>query len=188
MAEKQERATRERKPREPKKETEAVKREPKKKGRKTNEERAERAQKKAELKISDGLLNGYTQGDGHSTFKTGKEFADKAAEYFFRVDMSKEVPSEHGLALHLGVARDTLRKWLDGKSCVHLQPAVERAYNEITVRYMQLLRSGDKNMTSLVIFMLKQMPFGGYQDKTEVKNDSTVRVVFGKNVDASDFK
>jgi hypothetical protein len=68
-----------------------------------------------------------------------------------------------------------------------LQETVEEAYARMTSVYMQLLLTGNKNMTPFVIFMLKQPRFAGYQDKVEAKQDISVDVKMGKNVEASDF-
>ena len=43
-------------------------------------------------------------------------------------------------------------------------------------------------MVTRGIFLQKQTRLGGYQDKIEQKNDTTVRIVHGDSVDDGDFK
>ena len=49
-------------------------------------------------------------------------------------------------------------------------------------------RYREKGMVTRGIFLQKQTRLGGYQDKIEQKNDTTVRIVHGDSVDDSDFK
>ena len=125
---------------------------------------------------------------GKSAYETAEALEAACAKYFKRVDETGEVPSESGLALHLGVSIYTLQRWYDGETMVILQEATRNAYNEMTVRYLQMLSSGNKNMTPFVIFMLKQRRFAGYQDKIEAKTDIAVNVKMGSGMDESDFK
>jgi len=92
------------------------------------------------------------------------------------------------MARKLKVSTRTLRQWCDGEKDPELQEVVEGAYARLTGIYMQLLTTGNKNMTPFVIFMLKQPRFAGYQDKIEAKQDIAVNVKMGANVDASDFQ
>ena len=121
-------------------------------------------------------------------YKNPDELQEKIEGYWRMIDETGHIPTEHGLALWLGVVRQTLKKWLKGEDAKDLQPVVQEAYDEMADRYMQLLQRGDKNMTPVVIFLLKQPCFGGYQDKTEEKADTTVKISFGKGVDKSCFK
>ena len=43
-------------------------------------------------------------------------------------------------------------------------------------------------MGTRAIFLLKQPRFGGYQDKIEAKQDISVNVNMGKNMDKSDWE
>jgi hypothetical protein len=124
---------------------------------------------------------------GKATYETAEELQKKIDKYFADGEKRGDVPSESGLALYLGVTLNTLRRWHDGERSVHLQETVEEAYARMTSVYMQLLLTGNKNMTPFVIFMLKQPRFAGYEDKVEAKQDISVDVKMGKNVEASDF-
>lgn len=109
-------------------------------------------------------------------------------KYFLNCEESGDVPSEHSLCRALGVNLATLRRWHDGETSVELQEPIQDAYAQMTSIYMQMLLTGNKNMTPFVIFMLKQPRFAGYQDRVESKQDIAVNVKMGKNVDESDFK
>jgi hypothetical protein len=121
-------------------------------------------------------------------YATAEELQAACAKYFEKVDKEGAVPSEAGLALHLGISLGCLQHWYDGDRREELQDAVHDAYGEMTVRYTQMLLSGNKNMTPFVIFMLKQRRFASYQDKIEAKTDIAVNVKMGSGMDESDFK
>jgi hypothetical protein len=123
-----------------------------------------------------------------ATYETAEQLSAACDKYFEKVDKTGDVPSEAGLALYLGISVGRLRNWFDGNSREELQEAVQDAYGAMTVRYLQMLQSGNKNMTPFVIFMLKQVRFSGYQDKIEAKTDIAVNVKMGSGMDASDFK
>ena len=53
---------------------------------------------------------------------------------------------------------------------------------EVVSAYME------KGMTTRAIFLSKQKRLGGYQDKVESKNETTVHIVHSDSVDAEDFK
>lgn len=117
------------------------------------------------------------------------EALQKVVDQYFQDCAEKgDVPSEAGLALAAGITVKTLRRWFDGETSLHLRDVAEDAYSQMTREYLQLLLTGNKNMTPFVIFMLKQPRFAGYQDKVEAKQDISVNVKMGKNVDASDFE
>ena len=137
---------------------------------------------------SDNMAAAKRKPPGKCAYETPEALEAACAKYFKRVDETGEVPSESGLALHLGVSVCTLHRWYDGESAVELQETARNAYNEMTVRYLQMLSSGNKNMTPFVIFMLKQRRFAGYQDKIEAKTDIAVNVKMGSGMDESDFK
>jgi hypothetical protein len=125
---------------------------------------------------------------GKRTYETPEELKVACDKYFEKVDKDGEVPTESGLALHLGISVVTLRHWYDGDYSTDLMETIRDAYNEMTVRYTQMLLTGNKNMTPFVIFMLKQVRFAGYQDKVEAKTDIAVNVKMGSGMDESDFK
>jgi hypothetical protein len=126
--------------------------------------------------------------NGKKAYETVEELEAACAEYFKKVDKDGAVPSESGLALHLGVSTACLQSWFDGTRREEFQQTIMDAYGEMTVRYTQMLLGGNKNMTPFVIFMLKQKRFAGYQDKIEAKTDIAVNVKMGKGMDDSDFK
>ena len=121
-------------------------------------------------------------------YDTAEQLSAACEKYFAKIDKTGDVPSEAGLALHLGISVICLRHWFDGDRREELREVVQDAYGEMTVRYMNMLQGGNKNMTSFVIFMLKQKRFSGYQDKIEAKTDIAVNVKMGNGMDESDFK
>ena len=66
---------------------------------------------------------------GKRQFETEAELAAACEKYFKKIDETGEVPSEAGLALHLGVSLSTLIHWFDGDYSTVLQEAVRDAYN-----------------------------------------------------------
>ena len=117
-----------------------------------------------------------------------EDIGERIDMYFDTCEKRGEVPSEAGLHRFLGISLQTLRRWFDGKASPDNQEPVQNAYARMTEIYLQMLQSGNKNMTPFVIFMLKQPRFAGYQDKIEAKTDIAVNVKMGSNVDESDFK
>lgn len=133
----------------------------------------------------------------HAVFATAEEFTESANRYFDECDAQNLLYGEAGLCLALGrynkdkrsVSLKTLRKWYDGESCAYLQDAVQQAYLRIQAQIESDARYREKGgMSSRAIFLQKQKRFGGYRDKDEVKLDTTVRVIHGDNMDASDFE
>lgn len=125
---------------------------------------------------------------GKRYYETEADLVAACDKYFKKIDETGEVPSEAGLALHLGISTATLQSWYDGTYAADLQDAARDAYSQMTNRYLQMLATGNKNMTPFVIFMLKQKRFAGYQDKIEAKTDIAVNVKMGSGMDESDFK
>ena len=129
-------------------------------------------------------------------FPEASELENLAERYFEECDYNDRLYGEAGLALFLSdhnlakrvVTVNTLRAWCDGQSCLHLQDAVQRAYMRIQAQIESDPRYQVKGMVTRSIFLNKQDRFGGYQYKTETKNDSTFRFTFGKSMDESDFK
>lgn len=122
-----------------------------------------------------------------AVYETAEELQKVVDKYFAQCEESGEVPSEAGLALAAKVGVPALQSWYDGRKCPYLQETAQDAYSRMTSIYMQLLLTGNKNMTPFVIFMLKQQRFAGYQDKVESKQDIAVNVKMGEGVEASDF-
>lgn len=128
------------------------------------------------------------KGTFKAKFENPEDLQAAIDEYFDEVEARGEIVSEQGLALHLGVGLGTMQKWESGENCPYLQETVRGAYARMVVSYMQLLLTGNKNMTPFVIFMLKQRRFAAYQDKIEAKTDIAVNVKMGSGMDESDFK
>lgn len=129
-------------------------------------------------------------------FPTAEEFRRVADKYFDDCDMDGKLYGEMGLCLALSdgnakgrtVSPRMLRMWYDGDSCEWLKDEVQKAYVRIAAQVESDPRYQEKAMVSRGIFLQKQARFGGYQDKVEQKQDTTVHIVFGDGTDASDFK
>lgn len=134
--------------------------------------------------------------EAHAIFPTAEAFEAAANKYFDECDAIEAIYGEAGLCLALSRYNDkgkavtlkTLRGWYDGESCPWLQEPVQLAYLRIQQQIETDPRYHSKNMASRGIFLQKQPRLGGYQDKQEVKNDSTVKIIHGDSVDDSDFK
>ena len=129
-------------------------------------------------------------------FPTVEEFQKAADDYFDECDERGVLYGEAGLALYLSehnakrrtVTLARLREWYDGNRCAYLQDAVQMAYLRIQNQVETDERYREKGMVTRGIFLQKQTRLGGYQDKIEQKNDTTVRIIHGDSVDDSDFK
>ena len=121
-------------------------------------------------------------------FETAEELQAAVDDYFDKAEEGGEIVSEQGLARHLGVTMTAMRQWYDGKRWEYLQETMQFAYDRMIDTLMQLLRTCEKNMVPFVIFMLKQVRFGGYQDRIDSKPDLTVNVKMGAGMEESDFK
>lgn len=135
--------------------------------------------------------------EAHAIFPTAEEFDEAADRYFDECDANGTLYGEAGLCLALSrynangktVTLRSLRGWYDGDSCKWLQESVQKAYLRIQEQIETDPRYREKGgMATRAIFLQKQARFGGFQDRQETKNDSTVRILFGNGVDASDFK
>ena len=135
--------------------------------------------------------------EAHRVFSTAEDFEEAAEKYFAECDAEGRLYGEAGLCLGLSkynkkgkrVLLNTLRAWYDGKNCQYLQDAVQSAYLRIQNQIESDPRYYEaKGMSTKAIFLHKQARFGGYQDKIENKNDSTVKIIFGDNMDSEDFK
>ena len=92
------------------------------------------------------------------------------------------------MALSLGVSLAALNDWWSGRRCEDLQDTTRMAYLRIAEQICTDERYNEKGMVSLKIFLLKQEKYGGYQDRIEAKNDLTVKVQMGANMEDSDFR
>lgn len=122
-------------------------------------------------------------------YETLEELEKAVDAYFTACDKKNKLYGEAGLALALDVCLKTLQNWYDGKSKPEFQDVIQKAYlriqDQIETSSAYMEKGG---MTTRAIFMLKQVRFGGYQDKIESRQDLTVNVKMGKGMDESDFK
>ena len=122
------------------------------------------------------------------TYDSPVELEATAERYFAHCDETDSLYGEAGLALGLGIDLQTLRKWYDGADRPEMQAVVRRAYLRIQdqIETGQVYR--DKNLHNRAVFLLKQRRLGGYQERPEAgKPETKIRVIFGNNVDATDF-
>lgn len=127
--------------------------------------------------------------DNGARFGSVVEFQTVADAYFDACDAAGKLYGEAGLCLALGVSLTTLRRWYDGKNCPELQEAVQRAYLRIQDQIETHPAYQEKGgMSSRAIFLQKQPRFGGYTDKVEARQDMTVNIKHGKDMNESDFK
>ena len=127
--------------------------------------------------------------DNGARFGSVVEFQTAADAYFDACDAAGKLYGEAGLCLAPGVSLKCLRHWYDGDRRPELQEAVQRAYlriqDQIETHPVYMEKGG---MTSRAIFMLKQPRFAGYTDKVEARQDMTVNIKHGKDMNESDFK
>lgn len=157
----------------------------------------------AKKKTTSGELPEYLQRahasaqKSHAAFETAEDFETACNAYFAECDMNGELYGEAGLCLGLTkynkkgrvITLNALREWYDGTSCEWLKDSVQFAYLRIQSQIESDPRYQEKGgMATRGIFLQKQKRFGGYQDKQETTHEATVNIVFGKGVDASDFK
>lgn len=156
---------------------------------------AQRETQNGEHQKTKSERNFYGSGNNAGArYKTTEALQEAVDRYFEKAlapnadGAAAEVVSEQGLALFLGVSVSTLRGWFDGEKCTYLQETAQDAYSRMAAEYMNLLTTGNKAYVPFVIFMLKQKRFAGYQDKIEAKQDISVNVNMGKNMDKSDWE
>lgn len=128
------------------------------------------------------------ENTGERKYATAEDLHAKCEEYFAKCDEECKLYGEAGLALHLDVTLNTLRQWYDGERCADLQDTVQKAYLRIQAQTESDPTYMAKGMVTKAIFLMKQSRLGGYQDRIESKQDISVNVKMGENVDASDFK
>lgn len=132
----------------------------------------------------------------NSVFETAEDFVEAVEKYFAKCDEEGKLYGEAGMCLGLtkynkkgrNVTLRTLRDWYDGVSCEYLQDVVQMAYLRIQEQIDTNPVYHEKNMATRGIFLQKQARYGGYQDKTEAKQETTVKIIHGVNVDDEDFK
>lgn len=124
---------------------------------------------------------------GVRKFASAEELHARLEEYFASCDARGKLYSEQGMALHLGVTLSCLENWWRGVKCQDLQEEIQLAYLRIAEQIATDERYNDRNMVSLKIFLLKQQKYGGYQDRIEARQDLSVNIRMGSDMDASDF-
>ena len=157
---------------------------------------AEKKRRSAEARRAQTAAAREKAREASCTFPTAEAFREAASAYFDECDRRGVLYGEGGLALWLGehnekqrpVTLTLLRRWYDGDSSPYLQDAVQMAYLRIQEQIETDARYREKGMVTRGIFLQKQTRLGGYQDKIEQKNDTTVRIVHGDTVDESDFQ
>lgn len=127
----------------------------------------------------------------HTIYKDADELSDKINAYFDECDAEGRVYDEAGLCLYLGVSKDTLHNWYDGKT-----RADEPGFSTLAKNAFLLIEDQihsdpiyrDKGMQGRAVFLMKQARLSGYVDKVEQRGDIAVTVKYGNNVDQSDFE
>ena len=120
-------------------------------------------------------------------YSTPEELQAKCDEYFAERDAVGGLYGEAGLALKLGVSLHTLHSWYDGRYAIELRPVVEEAYLKIQNQVETDPVYQDKALSARAIFLMKQARYGGKVDKVESKQDVSVKVKMGKQMDESDY-
>lgn len=131
---------------------------------------------------------------------TAADLNERVNAYFMRVQKTKEVACEQGLAKFLDITTLELQSWWDGnfgengsdriakgeEEAVQLE--IRKAYDNIMFEAQQLVVEKGTKAIGWVNFLLKQPRFGGYQDKITQKVDTTVKIVHSPTVEESDFQ
>ena len=118
---------------------------------------------------------------------TAAALRERCEAYFAQCDEAECLYGEAGLALSLQVSLSTLRDWYDGRKCPALQEETQRAYLRIQSQLEASPAYMGKGMVSKAVFLMKQPRLGGYQDRAETRQEMTVEVKMGGNMDRSDF-
>lgn len=126
---------------------------------------------------------------GKFGFSSVAELKERINAYFDACDKDKKLYGPAGLALALGLEMEELMSLREGRDAPMLMKPVKRAFLRIQDQVETDPRYREKGgMATRAIFALKQPWLGAYQDKIEAKQDLTVNVKMGGNMDESDFK
>lgn len=110
-------------------------------------------------------------------------------EYFEDCDLHHQLYGPAGLALALDMDFADLIALRDDRNRPALSKEIRRAFlrmqNQIETAPQYREKGG---MATRAIFALKQPWFGGYQDRSETKQDVNLNIVFGDGMDKSDFE
>lgn len=118
-----------------------------------------------------------------------EELRELIDEYFADCDLCGQLYGPAGLALALDMDFDDLLALRDDREKPALSREIRRAFlrmqNQIETAPQYREKGG---MATRAIFALKQPWFGGYQDRSETKQDVNLNIVFGDGMDKSDFE
>lgn len=118
-----------------------------------------------------------------------EDFRERIDEYFEDCDLHGELYGPAGLALALDMDFADLIALRDDRNRPALSKEIRRAFlrmqNQIETAPQYREKGG---MATRAIFALKQPWFGGYQDRSETKQDVNLNIVFGDGMDKSDFE
>lgn len=110
-------------------------------------------------------------------------------EYFEDCDLHHQLYGPAGLALALDMDFADLIALRDDRGKPALSKEIRRAFlrmqNQIETAPQYREKGG---MATRAIFALKQPWFGGYQDRSETKQDVNLNIVFGDGMEKSDFE
>lgn len=118
-----------------------------------------------------------------------EELRERIDEYFEDCDLCGQLYGPAGLALALDMDFADLIALRDDRNRPALSREIRRAFlrmqNQIETAPQYREKGG---MATRAIFALKQPWFGGYQDRSETKQDVSLNIVFGDGMDKSDFE
>ena len=118
-----------------------------------------------------------------------EELRERIEAYFDECDLCGQLYGPAGLALALDMDFADLIALRDDRGKPALAREIRRAFlrmqNQIETAPQYREKGG---MATRAIFALKQPWFGGYQDRSETKQDVSLNIVFGDGMDKSDFE
>lgn len=118
-----------------------------------------------------------------------EELRELIDEYFEDCDLHHQLYGPAGLALALDMDFADLIALRDNREKPALSKEIRRAFlrmqNQIETAPQYREKGG---MATRAIFALKQPWFGGYQDRSETKQDVNLNIVFGDGMDKSDME
>lgn len=118
-----------------------------------------------------------------------EKLRERIDEYFENCDLHHQLYGPAGLALALDMDFADLIALRDDRNRPALSKEIRRAFlrmqNQIETAPQYREKGG---MATRAIFALKQPWFGGYQDRSETKQDVNLNIVFGDGMDKSDME
>lgn len=118
-----------------------------------------------------------------------EELRERIEAYFDECDLCGQLYGPAGLALALDMDFADLIALRDDRD----RPAMAREIRRAFLRMQNQIETAPQyrekgGMATRAIFALKQPWFGGYQDRSETKQDVSLNIVFGDGMDKSDFE